>query len=697
MRSPPVQARAALLAVMLLVTACGAAHGQGWPPWWDAMWRHRKLVRLDRGQPQGIGARLWVHIRKDADSGGRDIRVIGPEGEPVGFGIMHATAEGRYLLAFQTPASSGVYAVYYDNPRAGPTNPNPPQAGLLYETRPIPKGANPSSWHAAQATLSAAGPPSGAEFWKRVFDAYNPFGPQSNYIATYRGYIRIPSAGHWSFATVSNHSSFLLVDDQLVTEWVGRHNIRQGRRGEHSGSIYLDRGIHSFHYMHFAYGAGSRGLAAWQPPDTKRWLVIPESAFPPLRGAHVYESERYDQPICADFTVAPRSYCEAGKARMVTVHFSSTSTTAAGGLLDRYQWDFGDGQVSDAPRPDHVFLAPGTYTVTLSITNTGGDRTRCTKTVKAEPIWNDLDFRRHKLEKVWQGVRNYRLEALPTPSLLAIWEFAKNIEHKEKASEAALELDDRRHDLTPVQFYDVAMDIGHYYQEVEKRPDRAEQYLRLAHQSVPESDGLRRFKARFALCDHYFYQMEEPEKARGEYEKLRADFPRTDPRGRRTALIRIGDTYRSEGNAAAALERYAEAEGDPAYQPDKPRAMVVGSGLQQTESYLRAGNADAALGKLDELLDHYPTMRLEGEPTLLRLRTHLLKGNFKGAKKEADTFIAISKDPNSLPAVHVEAAEACIELGLTEEAEAHYRTVLDDFPESPQVPDAENGLRRLGE
>ena len=125
--------------------------------------------------------------------------------------------------------------------------------------------------------------------------------------------------------------------------------------------------------------------------------------------------------------------------------------------------------------------------------------------------------------------------------------------------------------------------------------------------------------------------------------------------------------------------------------------MVVGSGLQQTESYLLAGNADVALEKLDELLDHYPTMRLEGEPTLLRLRAHLLKGDFKGAKKEADTFIAISKDPNSLPAVHIEGAEACIELGLTEEAVAHYRTVLDDFPESPQVPDAENGLRRLGE
>lgn len=679
-----------------LAVAGSAAHGQARPPWWDGRWGYRKLLTVSPA-PSGLGAKVWIHIRPGADHGGKDIRVIGPGEQPVPFGIMHAAPEGRYLLAFEARPQRGFYAVYYDNPRAGVITADPPPAGLIYETRPIPEKADASSWIAARATLDRAGPASGAAYWRRVFDAYNPFGPQSDYIATYRGHVRCPTAGHYRFATVSTHSSFLLVDDQLVTQWVGWHNIHKGRRGEHSGTIYLDKGPHRFLYVHFAYGRGGRSAAAWMPPDTNRWHVIPEGAFAGMRRAQVYECERYGQPVCADFTLAPESYCEAGAAKMVAVRFASKSSTATDALMDRYLWDFGDGQVSHDSRPRHVFLGLGTYTVTLSITTTAGERTACTKTGRISPIWNDLDFRRPKLQRFYQEVRNYRLEALPTPSLLAAWELFKHVEQQGKASEAALLLDKRRTDLKPTELYEVAMDVARYYQASDPRPVQAEQYFELAFQTAPESDRLRRFNARLALCDHYFYHMEQPEKARREYEKVRADFPQTNPERRRLALIRIGDTYRTQGKAEAALERYREAEDEPAYLPDKPRALVVGSAFQQAESYLRQGKADDALERLEKLLWQYPTMRLEGQPTLVHLRANLLRGNFEEAKKEADIFIGFSKDPNWLPAVHIQAAEACIELGLMEEAASHYRTVLSDFPESPEVEEANSGLRRLGE
>jgi len=163
------------------------------------------------------------------------------------------------------------------------------------------------------------------------------------------------------------------------------------------------------------------------------------------------------------------------------------------------------------------------------------------------------------------------------------------------------------------------------------------------------------------------------------------------------ALIRIGDTYRYQSNVEEALRLYRQAEGDPAYAPDKPKDLVLGAMVQEVRSYLRRGEGQEALKRLEELLWLYPTLRSEGQPALLRAEAALIRADFTEARKQAELYIGYGTDPNFLPALHVAAAEACVEMGLTEEAAAHYRTVLDDFPESPQVKDAEDALQRLGE
>jgi PKD repeat protein len=52
-----------------------------------------------------------------------------------------------------------------------------------------------------------------------------------------------------------------------------------------------------------------------------------------------------------------------------------------------YQWDFGDGAVSSARDPSHLYSAPGTHTVNLKVTAADGCSKNCTKdiTVTAEP------------------------------------------------------------------------------------------------------------------------------------------------------------------------------------------------------------------------------------------------------------------------------------------------------------------------
>ncbi len=57
-----------------------------------------------------------------------------------------------------------------------------------------------------------------------------------------------------------------------------------------------------------------------------------------------------------------------------TVSFTS-SATASNGSITGYSWNFGDGGSSTAADPSHVYAAAGTYTITLTVTQTGGGNT----------------------------------------------------------------------------------------------------------------------------------------------------------------------------------------------------------------------------------------------------------------------------------------------------------------------------------
>jgi PKD repeat protein len=72
----------------------------------------------------------------------------------------------------------------------------------------------------------------------------------------------------------------------------------------------------------------------------------------------------------ANFTHNPSS----GDAPLL-VNFTDTSS----GTIDTWEWNFGDGNASSQQNPSHNYTAAGNYTVTLTVTNTGGTNTKvCT-------------------------------------------------------------------------------------------------------------------------------------------------------------------------------------------------------------------------------------------------------------------------------------------------------------------------------
>jgi len=686
---------AAILCVGITAASAGA---QPRPPWWDRAWPYRKIITIPKDKqpsPDSTAAAVWLHIGGRGLPDGADIRIISPEGRPLPFGILHSTDDGRHLVVFRAPQKEGAYAAYFGNRKA--TNPQQvfPKLGLTLKTIPLPKGINANKWESVKKALDECTDMYGIDYWPRVFDGYNPFGPQKDYISVYDGYIHCPTAGVYKFATLSDQSSFLLVDGHPVAVWTGSHNIYQGRKGEHGGEVTLKSGTHRFTYVNFAIGRATRAAAAWIPPGAKWWEIIPESAFQGPLHAEVVQCEKVDSPVCADFRIEPLNYLEVGTAQMVAVRFH-TRSSAAKGLVQALLWQFGDGQSATSSNPIHVYFAPGPYEVRLSVRATGGATDTVVRRVKVDPVWHDLDFRKWKMDRFANWAKGCKIEKLPTESLLAARQLYMAVKQEQNAFLAAAELDRRRSELKPSDLYEVAMHLGLYHQKKPSSADIAEKYFNLALQNAG-NDVNKQFNARFHLAGHYAFHMNRPEEGLRAYESLRTDFPQTDPARRRMALILMGDIYRNQGKLEKALELYGQAEKDPAYILKEPEPIVSGRFAHDAEAYLRQGKGQDALDSIEKWLWHYPTKRIEGYPMLLRVKAHLLMGDYQEAKKQAELFIGFSTDPDYVPQLHVQAGDACIEMGLLDEAREHFRVVMEDFPESPAAQDAQNEMARLKE
>ncbi len=72
-----------------------------------------------------------------------------------------------------------------------------------------------------------------------------------------------------------------------------------------------------------------------------------------------------------DFSYDPPSGCAP-----LTVNFTNLSVYADPAA---YAWDFGDGSVSNAVNPTHVYHDPGVYTVTLAVSNAAGEEAQVVK------------------------------------------------------------------------------------------------------------------------------------------------------------------------------------------------------------------------------------------------------------------------------------------------------------------------------
>lgn len=87
-----------------------------------------------------------------------------------------------------------------------------------------------------------------------------------------------------------------------------------------------------------------------------------------VRGTNsVGNIEGHEGPPIAKFIWSPQTP-EADKS----VTFDASSSGSEGGPITKYEWNFGDGEVATGKIATHIYTSPGTYTVTLNVTDTRG-------------------------------------------------------------------------------------------------------------------------------------------------------------------------------------------------------------------------------------------------------------------------------------------------------------------------------------
>jgi PKD repeat protein len=100
------------------------------------------------------------------------------------------------------------------------------------------------------------------------------------------------------------------------------------------------------------YVLASGDIVAWYYENCTVWPMEPPSVTPHPK---------------ASFTWTP-SIPKVGE----TITFNASASKPNGGVIVDYSWDFGDGQIAHGMIVIHTYSGPGTYTVTLNVTDSNG-------------------------------------------------------------------------------------------------------------------------------------------------------------------------------------------------------------------------------------------------------------------------------------------------------------------------------------
>jgi TolA-binding protein len=635
------------------MSAAGAAD-----PWHRPEWQARAIVEIPKpsGEPGVDTAAVRILCQGRVRADGDDYVVLDAAGTPVPFQIMfHDT--GRYsLLAFRASNPRQRFYVYFGNPKAKPpaemidgkVNPGagPPRApwtpryGLVLETIQRPEGDNPQTIEDLARLIAGSKARYGARYQRRIADDYNPFGPSDYYISIYRGWMRIPRDGKYQFCTVSNEASFSFIDGKPLVHWPGRHTVEKGIHGEKNALVELKAGLHYVEYYHEEVTLEQMAFLGWRPSaDKGAFSAIPESVYTAPHDAQVVRYEDAQGPLLHFEPVITDSVWpverHAGQYTRCRFRVGQSPAPAPG---PAFRWDFGDGQTAAGAEVEHVYLALGTYTVTL-ITQAPKRSQTARWPLEIYEIEHVTDQFKEGLPKDYARLaQTYDRARLDANNLKELAYLLAESDEPARAVEAGKEWLGRFGQAKP----DVAARVRRLLADCTVRlgKDNLDEAAALYRASLTPATPLPEKLAVLArLVRLLGIEANQPEKANEVLTQVEeavrgarmTDEART---AYRRAIATAGDVRLWRGQVDAAREIYqrAEAVRDRPIPP-QVRAARIGAYPNAIREFLAAGSFGAALDVVDRWEETFPTDKPSGQSFFWRGKALLLRGQARDAAR----------------------------------------------------------------
>ncbi len=314
------------------------------------------------------------HHHGQIDRHGMNVLAVSADRRPLATRVLQLGPGDFCRVAFETDPRQREYFVFY-----GGKPPKPDDVpkwtrteGLLLETRYY-RQCNLNSFESVKQAFESS-ERIGSNYVDAVQHSGNPFLlGNAPFLSRYSGTFELAAQGRYGFFTSSEDCSFLLIDGELVVAAPGRHGPERRALPGNRKEVQLSAGQHTFEYYHAASGPSATMVAAWETNpgrDKPAPGPMPPAVFRADAIAHLpaQPAETRQEKLVPNFAYTIRGSVPLpdNPQHLVGVQLQNVSSPA---LLTKSKilWEFGDGQTSELPNPQHVYLRPGLYSVRLSI------------------------------------------------------------------------------------------------------------------------------------------------------------------------------------------------------------------------------------------------------------------------------------------------------------------------------------------
>lgn len=670
------------IVVLFLLAAVNRSDAQAW--YGGTRWDVRRSVTLPQ-PPRGGEVCVTGFFTYGALTDEKPGVVVVTGRDEVATRVLQRGPGDQVRIAFLTAANEPHYDIYYGGAATEESWPDAP--GLLLDVREF-VDCDVAQLDSVRDAFERA-PRLGCDYVDQVYLGLLPFADSATpVLAVFSGTLTVEQAGAYKFYTTSQDASWLLVDGNPVVSWPGRH--RPVGDARHVGNVTLSGGAHRFEYVQATPDEGYVAVAAWQPPGVQAIKPIPAAAFGEVRRVEADRPRLRGGATLADFraTSLAQAVVTADAPPLVRMRF------AVPGSSRPSRWSFGDGQTAVGTDVEHVYLAPGEYTVGCETPGSRGVSCQ----VAVAPPWSRLNKEEANADiAVWQAeLQKYNVGLLSAPALRQLVRVYGELEDPARAIEAGVAGFHRRpRDAAPLEANAAAELVADLAELIADESSRLDEALLLCREGLAVNPSGVAALRLWLLTANLALSLDRAQECGDALTTIRGLVDQQTPAADRVRVsLLTGDLARRTGDADAARAAYEAAQSQSLSQSWDLRERIArgGSFSRTIEDQLRSGDVQRADATLADWTEQIPLSRLSGDAALLRVRCLLKRGFLRQAVLECGDFLNVAAEDPFADRLLLLAATAHHRLGEDDEATATLQQLLTDYPGSAFVPEVRRWL-----